>query len=128
MYAAVGGQLAGARVKKVEDVTFLDVQCSLYTSRTQVIQLEHSQRNNAAWKQVTCIVQCKQGRTGGRPSSGQIWSQGGEEEEEEEGEARTSRKYLLSVSGSHFLADQSMSAGSFNYCAKYRVQVTAGHK
>ena len=91
----------------------------------QVIQLEHSQRNNAAWKQVTCIVQCKQGRTGGRPSSsGQIWSQE-DEEEEEEGEARTSRKYLLSVSGSHFLADQSMSAGSFNYCAKYRVQVTA---
>ena len=98
----------------------------------QVIQLEHSQRNNAAWKQVTCIVQCKQGRTGGRPSSsGQIWSQGDEEEEEEEGdeeeegEARTSRKYLLSVSGSHFLADRSMSAGSFNYSAKYRVQVTA---
>ena len=94
----------------------------------QVIQLEYSERNNAAWKQVTCIVQCKQGRTGGRPSSsGQIWSQGDEEEEEEEeeGEARTSRKYLLSVSGSHFLADQSMSAGSFNYSAKYRVQVTA---
>ena len=93
----------------------------------QVIQLEHSQRNNAAWKQVTCIVQCKhQGRTGGRPSSGQIWSQGDEEEEEEEGgETRTSRKYLLSVSGSHFLADQSMSAGSFNYSAKYRAQVTA---
>ena len=77
MYAAVGGQHAGARVKKVEDVAFLDVQCSLYTSRTQVIQLEHSQRNNAAWKQVTCIVQCKQGRTGGRPSSGQIWSHRG---------------------------------------------------
>ena len=91
----------------------------------QVIQLEHSQRNNAAWKQVTCIVQCKhQGRTGGRPSSGQIWSQGDEEEGEGE-EARTSRKYLLSVSGSHFLADQSMSAGSFNYSAKYRAQVTA---
>ena len=54
----------------------------------QVIQLEHSQRNNAAWKQVTCIVQCKQGRTGGRPSSsGQIWSQE-DEDEEEEGEAR----------------------------------------
>ena len=52
----------------------------------------------------------------------QHWS---EEEEEEEGEMRTSRKYLLSVSGSHFLADQSMSAGSFNYSAKYRVQVTA---
>ena len=94
------------------------------TLEGQVIQLEHSQRNNAAWKQVTCIVQCKQGRTGGRPSSGQIWSEGDEEEDEEE-EARTSRKYLLSVSGSHFLADQSMSAGSFNYSAKYRVQVTA---
>ena len=95
------------------------------TLEGKVIQLEHSQRNNAAWKQVTCIVQCKQGRTGGRPSSsGQIWSQG-DEEEEEEGETRTSRKYLLSVSGSHFLADQSMSAGSFNYSAKYRVQVTA---
>ena len=94
----------------------------------QVIQLEYSQRNNAAWKQVTCIVQCKQRRTDGRPSSsGQIWSQKEEEEEEEEeeGEAQTSRKYLLSVSGSHFLANQSMSAGSFNYCAKYRVQVTA---
>ena len=98
------------------------------TLEGKVIQLEHSQRNNAAWKQVTCIVQCKQGRTGGRPSSsGQIWSQGDEEEEEEEEkeETRTSRKYLLSVSGSHFLADQSMSAGSFNYSAKYRVQVTA---
>ena len=60
----------------------------------QVIQLEHSQRNNAAWKQVTCIVQCKhQGRTGGRPSSsGQIWSQG--DEEEEEGEAHTSGRNM----------------------------------
>ena len=34
VYAAVGGQQPGARVKKVEDVAFLDVQCSLYTSRT----------------------------------------------------------------------------------------------
>ena len=86
VYAAVGGQLAVPRVKKVEDVAFLDVQCRWYTSRTQVIQLEHSQRNNAAWKQVTCIVQCKQRRTDGRPSSGQIWSQKEEEEEEEEEE------------------------------------------